>query len=270
MATPERTGRPGEWAATVRRVLSVAREKEVPILAAAFAHYALTTLVPFVLLAVIGLAEAGGLDELMHALEALTRVESRRLARLLRVLTNDIRGRRRAGALALAIMLWSSFRMFVAVDRAFTVVYGERTADSTTRRVVQAGNVFVTIMAAVGLLVAVWVALAVVLKGGQLVLAPFVVFAVFVVVFLPMFYFFSRGGTPLWNVLPGVVLTASFWAASGVVFRIYATGSLSVRLYGAIGGLLLLLTWLYLGGVAMMVGIVLNGVLYDAPELSPA
>jgi membrane protein len=42
---------------------------------------------------------------------------------------------------------------------------------------------------------------------------------------------------------------------------VYAGVSRSVDLYGVVGGLLLLLTWLYVGGLALLLGVVVNAVL---------
>lgn len=258
-----------EWWTTVERVVSVAREEEVSILAAGFAHYAFTSFVPLLLLLVIGLSMVGRLALLTRASELLTGVQSWQVERLLRVTTNDVPARRRAGLLAGVILVWSAVRLSVAVNNAFSIVYGPRD-ESPLRSAIQVGYALATIMLAVGLLSGIGVALAFVLRGANVVLAPVVLFAVLAAAFYPMFYFFPGERISFSEALPGTVVTALFWAGSGIGFRVYATTSTSIHLYGAVGGLLLLLTWLYLGGLILMLGIILNGVVADAPRIERA
>lgn len=251
------------WTSTVGYVLSVVREEDVSLLAAGFAHYVFTSLLPLALLVVVGLSIAGELAVLTRTVESLTGVRSQEFHRLLRVTTNELPARRRAALLAGILLAWSSFRLFVAVDGAFSIVYEGRADASHLRTIVQAGYVLVTILSAVTVLIALGLAMAFVLQGRNLLLAPLFFFGTLVVVFFPIFYVFPGGTISPVETLPGTVVTALFWAASGLGFRFYASASPSTHLYGAIGGLLLVLTWVYLGGMVMIVGIILNGVLAD-------
>jgi membrane protein len=60
--------------------------------------------------------------------------------------------------------------------------------------------------------------------------------------------------------LPGSLFAATAWTVSGLALRVYASASTSVQLYGVVGAFLLLLSWLYVGGFVLMVGVVLNAV----------
>lgn len=254
-----------DWTTIVKRVFAIAHEKEVSIMGASFAHYAFTSILPLLLLVVIGLAMTGRIALLTTSLEQLTGIRAGKFRQLLRITTNNVPARRNAAALALAILLWGAFRLFAAVDNAFTLVYGTRETDSLLRTVVRAGHAFVTIMLAVALLLGVGTTLVFVLDGNNVVVVSLLLFIVLFALFLPMYYFLPKEPISLRDALPGTVITALFWAGSAIVFQLYATISTSVRFYGAIGGLLLFLTWLYLGGVVLILGSILNGVLTDAP-----
>lgn len=259
--------RVNDWIATADRVVSVTREEEVRVLAASLAFYMFNSLVPLLLLVFVGLSLVGNLGLLADTVELLTNVESRRLEQLFKSVTRNAPTRRRAILLALAILVWSSVRLFIALDSAFAIVYGNRDSRSITGTIVQIAFVSAAIMIAIGILISVGIALTFVLEGNELLLVSALTFLLLFMVFLPVFYIFPKGSVALRDVLPGVTITALFWGISGIAFRLYSTSSPSIKFYGAIGGLLLLLTWLYLGGLVLVLGIILNGVLADSPEI---
>jgi membrane protein len=58
---------------------------------------------------------------------------------------------------------------------------------------------------------------------------------------------------------PGSLLAALLWLASSLVFRVYVVNFGSyIETYGAIGGVMVLLLWLYLSGLAVVIGAELN------------
>jgi len=57
---------------------------------------------------------------------------------------------------------------------------------------------------------------------------------------------------------PGVIVAAIGWAALQALFQIYVAISSSSESAGPIGAILLLLTWLYFGGLILLVGGVVN------------
>ena len=65
-------------------------------------------------------------------------------------------------------------------------------------------------------------------------------------------------GVSVREILPGALFAAVTWTVASVIVRLYATASSSVALYGAVGGPLLVMTWLYVGGLALLVGAALN------------
>ncbi len=78
------------------------------------------------------------------------------------------------------------------------------------------------------------------------------------IAFLPMYYFFPDVDVSVREVLPGVLVAAVGWAALQSLFQVYVALSSSSDSAGPIGAILLLLTWLYFGGLILLVGAVVN------------
>jgi len=79
--------------------------------------------------------------------------------------------------------------------------------------------------------------------------------------FLPMYYVFPDVSLSVREVLPGTVLAAVGWTALQAGFQLYVEFSATNQLYGTIGGIILLLTWLYLGAALVLIGGAVNVVL---------
>lgn len=249
----------------LRAVVAVARERQVTVTAASVAYYSFNSLIPFALFLVAGLSYVGQFELLAGVVGNLLGVEPGRVQGL--VGNVDGGGRRRAVAIAVVVFVWSALRLFRAVDGAFSRVYGTRKRVSVLGRVANAAVAFLTVALAVALLGAVGVVLTA-LAGGTIgpVLGPPLLFLSLVAVFLPMYYLFPEPAVTLREILPGTVAAAVAWTVASVGFRLYAETTASVRLYGVAGGLLLVLTWLYVGGLVLLGGAVLNAVLAGRVE----
>ncbi|WP_254830684.1 YihY/virulence factor BrkB family protein [Haloglomus salinum] len=57
--------------------------------------------------------------------------------------------------------------------------------------------------------------------------------------------------------------SSGWYRVSGIGDSLYASTSQSVQLYGVAGGVLLLLTWMYVVGMALPVGTILNVVVAE-------
>jgi membrane protein len=82
---------------------------------------------------------------------------------------------------------------------------------------------------------------------------------VFAVDLLYYFYFAPTPDTEWVWVTPGALLATALWLATSIAFRFYVRnfGDYSA-VYGAIGGVMVLLLWFYLSGFALLVGAELN------------
>lgn len=63
--------------------------------------------------------------------------------------------------------------------------------------------------------------------------------------------------------LPGAILGGSGWVIATSIFGWYIQNFASYnRVYGSIGGVIVLMLWMYMGGMVILLGAELNGVLY--------
>lgn len=151
---------------------------------------------------------------------------------------------------------------------AFSEVYGTRKQRSGLRKAVDSLLIFAIVTVAVGLLGVVGVALVVDSVAVSVLSVP-LLFGAFLLAFLPMYYRFPGERVTARQALPGAAFSAVVWTLSALLFRVYAATSDSVELYGVAGAVLLVLTWLYLGGLTLLFGAILNAVLagrVDADE----
>jgi len=93
-----------------------------------------------------------------------------------------------------------------------------------------------------------------------------VAIAVFVLTALDLVYWLAPAVRARWHWLtPGSAFALATWLLTSLGLRLYVThvGSYNAT-YGSIGGVILLLLWLYLGGVALLVGAEINAVIARA------
>ncbi len=65
------------------------------------------------------------------------------------------------------------------------------------------------------------------------------------------------------QVLPGAVFASAVWALSSLAFSFYVDRFANyTRLYGSLGGVVILLIWLYLTSVVLLIGSEINAVLF--------
>jgi membrane protein len=252
----------GTYRTALRTAVAVAREEQVSVKAASLGYHAFNTLVPLGLFLLVGLSLVGRLEPALTTASSLGGFQNGQLQSLLPSTADASSGRLRAVVLAFLILAWSATRTFQTTNTAFGEVYGTREQGSFLRHVEEVAIATVTTPLAFALAGGLGVGLSLVVEGVLLaVLVPVVLFVALVVGFFPMYYVFPGVDVSPREVLPGAVFAATCWTVSAVFFRLYASVSQSVHLYGVVGGMLLLLTWLYVGGLAVLLGVVVNAVL---------
>lgn len=238
--------------------LALAAECQVTFVAAALAYYGFVSVVPLVVLGVTVATAAGGetlADELLAIVgQAVTPAGED----LLRSAILGAEGRGGVTAFGLALLLWGSLRSFRGFDRAFSIVYGTDVRKSLGASIVDAVVVFVGVGVAALLLAGIAVAVV----SGALVdaLGSVALFLSLAVIFLPLYYRFPDVRLPVRAAVPGAVFAAAGWTVMGALFQIYAVSFADPSLYGVLGGVLLVLTWFYLGSLLVLLGAVLNAV----------
>lgn len=245
--------------ATARTVVLVAREKRVSVLAAGLAYHAFNSLIPIAILGVLAVSTVDGFGVLADVFSAATGTQAGALVGPARRATSQTAGQLRAFVIAGVVLAWNSGRLFEAIQRTFTEVYGTEEYESATEKLRDIGLASVTIMLGVLLMGVLGVWLVYVTRGWLWrLLAPPLLLVVLALVFLPMYYLFPRVDVSVREVLPGSAFAATVWVVSAIGFSLYAGTSQSVQLYGVAGGVLLLLAWMYVVGLALPLGTILN------------
>lgn len=254
-----------------RSVYAVSRERGVTLVASGLAFYLFNSLIPLALFVLVGATAFDRLEGLVTAAAAVGDVDPDRILETTRSVLGDGAGRTRATAIATVILAYSSFTTFQATNMAFGHVYGARREGSVRRTVANSLLALTAVACSLALLAGVGVALAVLTDDAVVRLASVpLLFVSLFAVFVPMYARFPKSEVTIREALPGAALAAVSWTVGAVGFRLYVVASESVELYGIAGGVMLLLTWLYLGSLSLLVGVVLNAVLADRVEADEA
>nr|WP_221625722.1 YihY/virulence factor BrkB family protein [Halobellus ruber] len=246
--------------AVVRSVVETVRDREVTFLAAGISYYVLVSLVPLLTFGVVVATVVGGAD-------LATRVQAVAGAYLLPTGSDLVAGaladRSGQGALSvvsLTVTTWGALKLFRGVDVAFARIYGYPT--SPILQQLSDGVVVLATLGAAAVGVAVTTAVIAVADLPFVgVVGPLVLLSFLVVAFLPLYAVIPDVPVPLRSALPGALLSAVGWTGLSAAFSIYARVSTGVA--GALGGVLLLVTWFYASGILVLTGAAANAVLAD-------
>lgn len=238
------------------------RAENVPFMAGSIAYHAFVSLLPMLLLLLTAASLVGdrSLEQSIVVLAETFLSQGAGSA-----LVDELRTARQSAGISILgglVLLWGTLRIFRGLDVAFSDIYETEAENTLPDRFAD------------GMLVLVTFGLAVVVGGvvqanlGTSGFGPLgwvVNNAVGVlglsVAFLPMYYVFPDADVTLVEVLPGTVFAAAGVTALKSLFGLYVFfGSQSANA-NAVAGVIVLLTWLYLGGLVILVGAVINAVL---------
>ncbi|RLM50391.1 YihY/virulence factor BrkB family protein [Halorubrum sp. Atlit-28R] len=249
---------------TVRRVADLAVDRQVTFLAAAIAYYAFVSLVPALLLLVVVATAVFGETIAAQLVAATGDFLTPAGEEAVVLAVSSAGGRTGASLLGVGVLLWSTLKVFRGLDTAFVSLYGGDQTPGFLKQVADAASVVVGVglglgaMVAVGAFVAAANALPLVEVASVLALP-----VLLAVVFLPMYYLLPQPAVGVREALPGAAFAAVGWTLLQAGFQVYAAGAAQYQAYGVIGGILLLVTWLYLAAVVVVLGGVVNVVLAD-------
>jgi YihY family inner membrane protein len=259
------SARPTGFRAIARAVVREVRLRDVTTLAASIAYYAFVSVLPLFVLAAVVATALGG-PALRRAVVDLA---GRYLLPVGQELVADAlantAGQSGVTIVGLGLLVWSSLKLFRGIDTAVARIY-----DTTPRGFLRSVRAGVTVLVAVGIGAFGGVALvgivAVLDLPGISALAPVVFFLVLVAALFPVYYLTPAVDVSIREALPGTLVGACCWTLLGTAFAFYTAitaASSQFALYGVLGAVLLLVTWFYLAGLALLVGVTLNAVLAD-------
>ncbi|MFC4360085.1 YihY/virulence factor BrkB family protein [Halobium salinum] len=249
---------------TLKTIVATARAGNLPFLAGSLAFHAFVSLLPLLLLALVFASVFAG----EFLTEYVLRITAEYLSPAGQSLVLDavVDASESAGGsvLGVAVLLWSSVRIFRGVDVAFDQLYGVTEPEPLPRQLRDALVGLVAVVAAVALVSAAAAAFAL-LPARELLgpLSPLLVALGLATVFFPVYYLFPPVDIPLREAVPGAVTAAVGWSVLQASFQVYVSFS-SYDAYGALGGVLVLLIWLYFSGLILLLGVVVNVVLGEA------
>jgi len=251
VSTPDRLAVP-------RSIVATVREREVTFLAAGISYYVLVSLVPLLTLAVVVATVIGGADLAASVQSIAGQYLLPTGSDLVLSALTDPTGRGTLSVLSLGLTLWGALKLFRGVDVAFARVYGYPASPILD----QLSDGLVTLaslaLATLGVVAATTVMAVVDLPLVEVV-SSLVLLGFLVVAFLPLYTVIPDVRVEVRNALPGAVFAAVGWTALSAGFGVYAQFSSGVA--GALGGVLLLVTWFYFSGILVLLGAVVNAVI---------
>ncbi|RLM56580.1 YihY/virulence factor BrkB family protein [Halobellus sp. Atlit-31R] len=250
-------------AVVARAIVDTVREREVTFLAAGISYYVLVSLVPLLTLAVVVATVVGGAD-----LAAQVRAIAQQYllpsgADLVESALADRAGQGTLSIVSLLVTTWGALKLFRGIDVAFARIYGYPTSSILD----QIRDGLVTLVSLGGATIGVAVAAAVIAVVDVPfvgLVSPLLLLAFLVVAFVPLYAVIPDVPVTPRQALPGALFAGLGWAVLGVVFGFYA--QLSSGVAGALGALLLLVTWFYFSGILVLSGAVINAVLAGAVD----
>lgn len=244
---------------TASAIVHVLRDRQLTLAAAGVAYHAFNALLPVLVLAVLGASRSDLVADATTILGNRTGAGGTEVAVVASAI-RDSEGFWQLATLAGGVATWSAFQLGRAIASVFAVVYGDP-HHSLLGRAADVVVVFLTWVVALAFALV----LSVLLGAVQPVLAiaiawPVVLFVGLLAAFLPLYLVFPPN-VSLRETLPGAALAAGVWTVSGLVLSAYASQAQSVQFFGVVGVVLLVLTWLYLGSLALVAGAATNAVL---------
>lgn len=243
----------------VRAVVDTIREKEISFLAASISYYTLVSLIPLLVLGVLAATTIGG-EELRVQLQQL--VEQYLVPtgqNLVEQALADQTGQGSIGAVSLALTLWGALKLFRGLDIAFSRIYGSEAGGLLDQlrdglialASIGVGTIGVVILTALlGFLNLPFIEF----------ISPLLLLLTLCAAFFPLYYVFPDVGLTPRQVVPGTLFAAVAWTLLGIGFGFYASVA-GASVAGALGSLLLLVTWFYFSGLTLLSGAVINAVL---------
>jgi len=247
---------------TTKAVVATARDTEITFLAAAVAYYAFASLLPALLLLLVVATTLGGVS----VADRLVTLTSDFLTPAGQdAITDAIANAPGAGGatvIGVAVLAWGTLKVFRALDTAFLTVYGQTDTAGFGGQFRDAILVVLGIGGGMVVMVVLAVALAALPLGPfSWLVGVFGLPGVWALALLPVYRQFPNPPIPVREALPGTVFAAVGWTLLQAGFQIYAAGATQYAAYGVIGGVLLLVTWLYLAANIVILGAIINAVL---------
>lgn len=252
---------------TVRSVVEEVQAENVPLLAASIAYNAFVSLLPFLLFLLVIVAAVGNETLSEQIIEWTEGILAPGVQGMLADSLQNAPARVSSSVVGIVTLLWGTFKIFRGLDAAFSAIYGTRSKDSFVDQIEDG----LVVLGGLGFaVVAVTVAGTVFALFENLpfvgLLNPLLLVVGLSIAFFPVYYVFPDVDISAREAVPGAIVAAVGWAVLQSLFQVYVTLADKQEVYGVLGSVLLLLTWLYFSGLLLLVGGVVNAVLTGRTE----
>jgi membrane protein len=264
---------PISWSELIKRTIKDANADNVLGLAAQLAYYFLLALVPAVA-CVVALTSFVPPQTIERMLQSAATVAPADMMDILRDQLNSLRQGESGGVLSLGLLmaLWSSSAALVAVTDALNRAYD-----------IDEGRPWwkvrlLAIVLTIGLALFVVSAFTLVVAGPELAevtasriglgdaftvtwkIVQWPIAFALVALGIGLIYYFAPDADQDWSwVTPGSVLATLLWLLASLAFRFYVTSFADYNAtYGSLGGVIVLMLWFYISGLAILTGAELN------------
>ena len=249
--------RSGAWT-----VVQEVRREDVTFMAASIAYHAFVSMLPILLLLTIVVSTFGS-EALVDTVVDLTAAVLPQTGReLVTEALRDATGGVGLSVVGVVVLLWGTSKIFRAMDAAFAEIYDTERELSLLE---QFKDGLVVVLAIGGAAISAIVLGASVALPQPLLDAPLLTRLLAVlgltVALFPVYYVFPDVELSVGEVIPGVVVAAVGWVGLEWLFNLYVTFSSKPDVFGLLGSLVLLVTWLYVGGLILLVGAAVNATL---------
>lgn len=241
-----------------RAIVTEIRAEKITFLAGSIAYHAFISLLPLLLLVLAAISAVGNRSleaGFIRLLEAVLTPGARQL------LLDELQGAGGSASLTIVgglVLVWGTLRIFRGLDTAFSDIYETETENTLTDQLSDGLIVLVTFgVAIVGAVV-----IQTLIPVGSDGLAAWTLSRLALVIglsltFLPMYYIFPDTDVSVVEILPGTLFAAVGLVTFETLFTLYTQGGDQT----VVGGILVLLTWLYFSGLVILLGVVINAVL---------
>ena len=264
---------PLTWGELIKRTIGETRHDNVLGLAAQLAYYLLLALVPAIAF-VVAVASFFPSELIQNMVEALGRFAPPDVVEILRGQLSSLAGQGNGGILTFGLLtaLWSSSAAIVAItdamNRAYDIEEGRPwwkvrlTAIALTISLALFVLIAFTLVL-VGPTLAEWVAsqfgLGPAFAVAWKILQWPIVFALITVAIACINYFAPDAEQDWEWVTPGAMLATILWLLASLVFKLYVSNFSDYNAtYGSLGGVIVLMLWFYMSGIAILVGAEMN------------
>jgi len=258
--TPQRSIR--LFLALLRSSVQVFTRTRASFLAAAVAYYVFVSLLPLVAVATMIAATLAGQDLVAQILAETSTVFTAETQQVLVEAFTVAPERTGISVVAGGLTLWGALRVFRGLDTAFSRLYGTAETDALGDAL-KSGTV---VISAIALAIAVMVGVGVVVGRLPVVSAAGgsgILIVVLAVVLFPVYLVFPNAPITPREAVPGALVAATGWTLLWSLFQVYIELAADVSVYGPLGGVLLLVTFLYFAASILLAGAAVNVVLVE-------